>query len=125
GPQSLAVYSIPKVGNSLFEFTCSHCPPDSLGLLLITNQTYATDSDPFGIGLNLLVDLFSSTEVFALDIMSNSLGGAGTPTPIPNNNLLAGNKYYAQVISLWPSSICTPSVLGLSSSNGIAMTIQQ
>ncbi|MBI3818455.1 MAG: SBBP repeat-containing protein, partial [Planctomycetes bacterium] len=49
GPQSLAVYSIPKVGNSLFEIACSHCPPDSLGLLLITNQSYATDSDPFGI----------------------------------------------------------------------------
>ncbi|MBI3818748.1 MAG: hypothetical protein HY286_08670 [Planctomycetes bacterium] len=124
GAQSLVVYSTPKVGNPNFEFTCSHCPGDSLGLLLITNQSYATDSDPFGIGLNLLVDLFSSSEIYAFDINSNSLGGASVPTAIPNNSLLGGNKYYAQVVSLWPSGTCTPSVLGLSSSNALAITIQ-
>ncbi|MBI3818998.1 MAG: hypothetical protein HY286_09940 [Planctomycetes bacterium] len=125
GPHSLNANSTPKIGNALFNFYCDHAPPDALGVLIVGNAQDLSGSDSLGLGTLFLIDFINSTELLAFDLPANELGGACALTPIPNNAALVGNSYYAQGAFLWPvGSSCSPSPYMLSTTDGVALTIQ-
>jgi hypothetical protein len=123
GPQWIGAASIPKVGKSNFQLACDHAPESALGLGLVTNVSLASGGDPFGLGIELLVDLLASTAIYGFDFHSDALGLGTAPLPIPNNPALVGNTYYAQAIWAWPPA-CALTPYRLSSSVGLTLTIQ-
>ncbi|MBI3820938.1 MAG: hypothetical protein HY286_19795 [Planctomycetes bacterium] len=120
GPQVLFAESPPNINNASFELRCSNAPASSLGILLISDQ--AIDGDPFGLGLNLLVDL-TSPAFFPLDMSSDASGMGYISTGIPIDTNLIGQVFYLQALWLWSAGPCTPSPLGLSSSNRLNITL--
>jgi hypothetical protein len=118
----------PKVGNSLFSLSSTAAPGDALGLVVVTNHANAAGSDPFGLGIQLLLDFPSSTTILGIDMPSNDIGGNAALLPIPNAPGLANQTFYAQAIWIWPQGAsCSHSwnpPFGLSSSDGLAITIQ-
>ncbi len=125
GPQRLAAHGVPSVGNALFALRCNRAPASSLGLLLVTDSKdpSPTGTDVFGIGAQLLVDFFAATEVLGLDMNSDALGFGATPTPVPANAALVGKTYFAQALWAWGAA-CPLPPYGLSTSSGVALTIQ-
>lgn len=124
GSERIATNSVPFIGNANFEFRGDLAPSSAIGLCLVTNVQDLNGSDPFGFGILLYVNLTSATEVYALDAYSDSAGFGRAAIAIPNDPLLAGLQYYGQFVWVWPSTTCVPSILGLSSSNGVEVTIQ-
>jgi hypothetical protein len=124
GEESLSGHGAPKVGKANWFIAGDRGPANALSLALVTDVPDLAGSDPFGIAVKLHVDLFASTQVYGLDAVSGASGNAVAPVPIPNNPLLAGSHYYAQVLSAWTSGPCVPSAFALSTSRGLAIEIQ-
>lgn len=122
GAQTVDANLTPKINTPGFALTCNNAPPSAIGLGLITNVADLAGSDPFAIGVLLHVNLFASTEVIAPDFPSNASGFATLAAPIPNVPALIGATYYAQAIWGWASCALPP--FNLSSSRGLAITIQ-
>lgn len=123
GPQNMSANSAPVVNNPSFYLTTTNCPPSSLGLILVANAPDAIGTDPLSIGILLHIDLINSTELVPIDSVSNGFGFAASMGPIPIDPTLAGLTFYAQSIWAWTSCTTAPP-LNLSSSNGLAITIQ-
>lgn len=123
GVSRIAANLIPKVNSPNFIIHGTNAPPNSLGLCLVTDTQDAAGFDYFSINVQILLNFATATEILALDAASDGVGFGSTPAPIPNNPLLANNTYYAQFLWYWPP-ICSPSPLGLSSSEGGSITIQ-
>lgn len=133
GPHLMGANKCPKINTPDFVLTCINAPNNSLGLCLISDQPdLAGLPNSFGLGFILHVDLITATEFIALDIVSNDTGTGFGPAPIPDNASLIGNTYYAQAIWVWvegPTCAAPPfgnwnPPYGLSSSDGLAITIQ-
>jgi VCBS repeat protein len=125
GALSMSANGPPKVNTPGFAYTCTNAPPNSLGLGLATDAKDFAGSDPFGLGVDLHVNFFAATEVYALDFFSDAVGAGIAHAPLPNDPALAGKTYFLQ--SLWieePARSCSPSPFGLVSSKGVAVTIQ-
>jgi hypothetical protein len=123
GAMQLRVNSTPKTNNPLFELNCLHAPPKSLGLLLLSNERDGAGSDALGLGVAFHVGLYTP-ELYALDMPSTALGSGTTRLAIPNDPALVNRLYFAQAFWVWPAGGCQPTPSGLSSSNGVALTIQ-
>ncbi|MBI3817435.1 MAG: VCBS repeat-containing protein [Planctomycetes bacterium] len=127
GILGIGANAMPKVNSPNFKFIGTNVPPNSLGLLLVTNSQDFAGSDPFAVGITLHVDFFSATEVYSLDAYSEVSGVNFSPAPIPNNPLIIGNTYFAQ--GLWVEDAanghdCSPGQYHLESSRGLMLTIQ-
>jgi hypothetical protein len=122
GTQALTGSVAPKVGASDFALVCHGAPPQSIGLGLIGSVSNA-GSDPLGIGLVLHVGL--GGQLVPFHASSSASGSCTRSAPIPNDAQLVGVQLFAQLIWQWsPSASCDPSLLGLSSTRGLALTIQ-
>jgi FG-GAP repeat protein len=122
GTHTLDVNHAPMTNSPHFAITCDNAPPSSLGLGLLTNAQDLAGSDPFAIGALLHVDLFSATELYAFDFVSDASGNAQTVgVSIPNIPALVGNTYYAMALWAWTS--CSLPPFNLSTSRGLALTI--
>jgi hypothetical protein len=116
----------PSISDGSITFTTDKTPPGGIGLLLIGDAPDTVGTDVFGLGFALHVDLFSSTELYAFDMFADAAGVAASPPlalpPVPD---AVGRSFYAQSIWYWGGSgPCVPwSPLGLSSSNGLCITI--
>jgi hypothetical protein len=124
GSPILSATPAPFVNTPSFTLRSTLAPPSSLGLVLITNSQDVAGSDPFGIGVQLHVDLFFATEVITLDAFSDPFGNAVVPAGIANNPLLGGLTYYSQILWAWPFSTCFIPPYNLSTTQGLAITIQ-
>ena len=122
GAQVMGANSAPVVNAPNFRLTTTSAPASALGLCLVTDAADAVGSDPFFIGILLHVDLFASTQVVPIDMQSNGFGFGLTTTNIPLSPFLLGSTFYAQ--SIWAWGCATASPFNLSSSNGLAITIQ-
>lgn len=122
GSHVLSNSGAPYVGNESFRLICTNAPANSLGLGLISDVADYSGSDPFGIGIVFYVDLVSAAEILTLDVFSDGSGVADFTVPVPNNPVLAGRTFYVQFIWAWIAP-CTPSLLGLSTSNGVQIMI--
>lgn len=125
GAHAMGATSVPKINNPGFRLTCTHAPPDALGLGLVADSEQNPGNDPFGLGILLLVDLFSAQEIYTLDFTADSQGNGSALAPIPADPTLVGKTYYAEAIWYWTAGPCAPSPYQLSSSDGLAITIVQ
>ena len=114
----------PIVGNAQFKLRCNHGPANATGLGIVCDAQDSAGSDPFGLGFILHLDLFTAVEILTFDLVSDAAGVGTAAAPIPQNPFLAGKTYYAQTLWRWDPGICLPSTFGISSSNGLAITIQ-
>jgi hypothetical protein len=123
GSETLGVNHAPMINSPSFVITCDNAPPSSLGLGIVADAQDLTGSDPFAIGVLLHVNLFTATEVLTFDFVSDGLGyGATVNTGIPNSAALVGKTYYAMALWFWTSCPLPPN--NLSTSRGLALTIQ-
>lgn len=122
GSQTLKINTTPRVGTPSLQFGVDWVPAYSLGLLLVTDSQDAAGSDPFGLGINMYVDLFQATELFAIDIYGMFQYHGLAETAIPNNPLLANHNYFAQTLWLWNECALPPE--NLSASTAMQLTIQ-
>jgi len=122
GSQRLDVQQSPEIGNAGFELHCTNAPANSMGLVLLSDSLDVPGSDPFGIFVNLHVDLFAATQSTALDMSSNSAGHAMLGLPIPNVAALASQTFGIQALWAWSPTICTPTPFGLSTSDALQLT---
>ncbi|MBI3819021.1 MAG: hypothetical protein HY286_10055 [Planctomycetes bacterium] len=112
----------PLAGN--LQFICNLAPANAFGALIISDQQDQFGSDSLGLGVLLHVGL-NTTNIQWLDMHSDAFGtGFTDPLSIAAGAVSPGQLLYAQAFWLWPSGTCAPSPSGLSSSNGIAITIQ-
>ncbi|HKE00521.1 MAG TPA: VCBS repeat-containing protein, partial [Planctomycetota bacterium] len=122
GIQGIGGNGEPSIGNLGFRIVNTGAPPSTLGLLLVDSAPDVAGSDVFGFGLVTHVDFFASTFLVGIDMASDVDGYASGPAPIPNAPAFAGATLYAQ--GLWFWSACAPSPLHLSTSRGLAFTMQ-
>ncbi|MBL8695050.1 MAG: FG-GAP repeat protein [Planctomycetes bacterium] len=122
GTQTLGVFHTPMVPGPGFGFTCNNAPVSALGLGILGNVQDAAGSDPFFIGVLLHIDFFASTELVPIDFYSDASGNAAAPAPLPNSPALAGMTFYA--MALWAWSSCSLPPYNLSTSRGLAFTVQ-
>jgi hypothetical protein len=123
GTHALNVSQTPTINSPSFAITCDNAPPSSLGLGIVADAQDLTGSDPFLIGALLHVNLFAATEVLTFDFVSDGLGNGSTVnTGIPNDPALVGKTYYAMALWYWTSCSLPPN--NLSTSKGLAITIQ-
>jgi hypothetical protein len=121
GPQILYGNGAPEAGTSSFRLVCSNPPDFSLGLGLLGNVPDPFGTDYFSIGVPVFIDVFASTQFFGLNFYSNGSGDSvSDPIAIPAN--LVGSTFYAQAFWVW--STCSIPLFNVSSSNGLAFTIQ-
>ncbi len=121
GAQAMAANSAPTIGNVDFELSTTNCPPSSLQLTMVSDAQDLAGSDPFGLGVTLHVG-FGGLELIALDMFSDAAGFGVASVAIPPTLALIGQTYFAQTLSAWAGP-CVPSTFGLSTSDGLAMTV--
>lgn len=114
----------PKIDTPGFQITCDNAPPNALGLGLVTDAS-DPGTDVFGIGVLFHVGFFNATptEIYNFDFFSDAQGVAFASVPLPNNPNAVGLTYYAQAFWYWGLP-CGAAPLGLSSSNGLQITIE-
>jgi hypothetical protein len=121
GPHVLTGNSAPKAGTSTFRFVCSNPPAFSLGLVLVGDVPNPAGFDYLNIGVPLFVDPFASTTLLGVNIYSNGIGDSVSDA-VPLAPGLVGMNFFAQAV--WLSNTCAIPPFNLSSSNGLALTIQ-
>lgn len=91
--------SSPKINNNNLILTCSNAPKSAYGLGVVCDAAASVPSDSLSIGALLTIDLTAAGEFIPFDIFSD-VGGtaASAPLGIPNNPLLVGSRYFAQVL---------------------------
>jgi glucose/arabinose dehydrogenase len=122
GPEELTVASPAKIGLPSFYLRATQAPPLTMGLgFLATSTGYG---DPLGLGFNLLLDLYTSSDVILFNMPVDENGRGFAVFPIPNNPSVVGSTYFAQAIFYWANQ-CIPSLpKGFSSTNGLSLTVQ-
>lgn len=125
GTQQLSTNKIAKPGADNYQWICSNAPPNSLGIVFVSEARNTGFPDPLGITVPILVDLFHPN-MFALDMLSDVSGMARTaPIVIPNNTGLAGMTFYSQAFWQWNSPGCVmTSPYQISASDGLSVTVQ-
>jgi hypothetical protein len=78
--------------------------------------------DPYGVGVILHIDVFASTGLEPLAFTSDASGTGVAGYPIVNRPALVGKTLYAQ--AFWPWTTCSIPPNNVSSSRGLAFTIQ-
>lgn len=124
GPQRVDASSRPFFGNASFALLSDHAPPGGAGLGLVSTVPDVAGSDPLRLGLLVHVGLFPPAVVVPLVLAADASGLASVQAPIPPNPALLGGTLHFQSASGWPGGPCAPSPFGLSTSDGLSVTIQ-
>lgn len=126
GPHVLTASCPPTLNNPVFQVTCSNTLPGALGLGIVSTGSLPTGSDPFGVGVEVLVDMTTPGAWFPFFVPSPPSTFAPVPATvvmaIPNLPSLIGITVFVQ--EFWTWTQCTPSPVGASSSSGLALTFQ-
>jgi len=125
GPLGLVATGAPLIGSPDFGLSATGAPPSRAGLLLFGTAPDVAGTDVFALDFLYHVDLVGSAFLLVRTIRSDAGGTAYAPLPIPDNPSVAGATIYAQAFFAWPSDgACDPSAFGLTSSRGLAFTLQ-
>lgn len=112
----------PRVGNAGYAYLTTNAPPSAVGVLLQGGPPDFVGSDPFSLGLRLHL---SPGVLSSRLVVSDPLGRAVHPEPVPANSGLVGLTVYVQ--ALWlsvPRWTCSTSPAGYASSVLLASTVQ-
>ncbi len=124
GPHVLHASTALAPGEKNFQLLCDAPSPATPGLLILSDRPIEAGADPFGIGLTLHVGLAGSL-VVPIDLLPTPDGKYGrAKLSIPSLPSFVGTTLYAQAVWSWSLGPCAPSPFALSSSNGLAMTVQ-
>lgn len=115
--------ALPAIGSVDFRVLLTQAPRSVLGVLLLADAADAAGSDPYGMGATTHLDFASSTFLLGLDVATDESGFGSAALPIPAIPALAGNSYFAQGLFAWLGP-CKPGPFGISTSAGLALTIQ-
>lgn len=122
GPHYLDASGEPSVGNPAFELFCSEAPASTVGLGLLGSVQDLAGTD-YGYGFLMHVG-FGPGVFFSYTFLSDTDGFSTSDTfAIPAVPSLAGTELYAQAAFPWTGP-CSPSALGLSTSDGLKLVIQ-
>jgi hypothetical protein len=110
-----------KLGDSTVTFECTRAPQNSLGLVLLGDAQDVNGPDAFYCQLPIYVGI--TPALSGLNIVSGASSLAHATFQLPDLTPLVGQTFYAQAFWYWQPSQCTPSVFGLSASNGLAITV--
>ena len=105
--------------NAPIVLTCNDGPPSTPGLLFI-----GFTQDVPGTLLNGVLFHMTLTPYVSFGASTDANGDCARSVFIPDDPGLIGLTIYSQFFWAWPSTTCTPSSSGLSSSTGLATTIQ-
>lgn len=112
----------PRAGNSGYAYLTTNAPPLAAGVLLQGGPPDAVGSDPFGIGIRLHI---APGVLASRLVLSDALGRAVHPEPVPANAGLVGLTVYVQTLWLGaPRWSCSQSPGGYASSVLLASTVQ-
>ncbi len=115
GPLSIGADSEPTIGNSSFAITCRHAPGNAFGALVLSGDSLS--SPTFFHGVEVWVDLTSPLLAAPL-ILSDGLGAARFPLPVPASPSLIGFRLFAQYA--WPDACARG---GVSASDALSMFV--
>lgn len=124
GTQPLNANKSPSIGQTTFQICTSHCPPASAGLWMIGDSKLDPGIDTFLVGAALHINIPGSTEFYYANSLSDGNGNACLSVPVPNLPGIIGKVYFAQSLWVWPINVCFNFPYGISTSNGLAITIQ-
>ena len=122
GLHELAGQGLPTLGNATFSARATGAGPFGVGLLAIAESQLLDGQDLLGLGFLQHVDPLSPGLSTSL-VFADDQGESQIPLPLPNDPQLAGITAYTQVIWPWPVGPCQPGTAGLSSSNGLGVTL--
>lgn len=125
GPQVMSANSNPVINHPGFKLRTTNCPPNSLGLAIVTDIADVPGGDPFF--LSVLLHVGVGGQFITFDAVSDNLGAGQASAPIPNDPLLASLTFYATTLWGWDTGICTlPPVnfFNLSTSDGLSIVPQ-
>jgi hypothetical protein len=124
GNLGITLRNDPTLGNAQFGFNTTNAPRRGTGGVLVSDAADIAGSDPFFLGVNLHVDMFSATELFLLDSKVDGSGTSFIPAAIPAVPALVFKSYYAQALYVEPpGEQCSSSFFHLSATNGAGLTI--
>lgn len=124
GTHQLTAETPAKINIESFYLLANNAPTNSLGLGFMTTSPWTGQPDFLGIGANLLVDLIGSTDVIIYNMPTDENGMAYSVFPIPNNPSVVGTTYYLQTFFYWDTQCASTLPLGFSSTDGVAVTVQ-
>jgi glucose/arabinose dehydrogenase len=121
GAHAMSLGCSPTVLNLGETIVSTNGPPGSMLIGVVSAGSLPPGSDPLLVGVETLIDVTPGAHfLYQAPVAGNGI--ATVPTPIPNAPWLAGVTFYVQHFFSWTT--CSPSPLGLSSSVGVAVTIQ-
>jgi glucose/arabinose dehydrogenase len=123
GGQTLTANASPIVGNPAFKIRCTNGAPNSVGMLLTTDNANYAGGDLLGIGVETYPDIFNITEAYFWDMPSLPDGSSAIPVPIPNNPTSIGKTYTFQCFWHWLGGNCQTPPGAFSSSTALNVTI--
>jgi hypothetical protein len=118
----LLTLSLPASIGTTVEVRSDAVGPTCFPTLVFSWGQLLTGSDPFGLGALLHVDPFQT--ILTRSAAPPAGDHLAIPLPVPNDPGLVDTTLYAQEILLWLPG-CPSLPLGLSSSTGLTVTIQQ
>lgn len=125
GGHVLDVNKTPSIGTLDFELRVNHVPNVGLGGLIVSDLANVAGADLLGISVNLHVGIEGATSFDIFDFTTATGAGVTASIPIPPDAGLVGARFYLQAMFYWQDgNPCAPSPLGLSSSAGLALIVQ-
>ena len=125
GPHELSTNSSPTIGNASFALLANNAPPSALGLGLITDAQGAA-AIPLASASPSSSTRFSPPKSSRSTSTAMPAAPALAVVPIPPDARARRKPILRQAFFAWPAAACAPppSPFGLSSSNGLKLTIQ-
>ena len=115
-PLAQSLGSLPTVNNSAFTIRCLHAPPSAPGFFFISLTSLAPAFTIQGVDIHLN----PSTFIWDDNPVSDGLGQATAPVPIPNDPSLSGVTVFTQFF--FSDAVCGSA--GFVASDGLGITIQ-
>lgn len=119
GTEFMWATSSPRIGTQPFEVTCTHAPPSSSGICLLSTAPWSGTA--YNSGIRFLVDPAASWQI---PMFSDGNGVGHVFLGIPALPTLVGTHFYLQSLWNWGTACSpAPSPYGISSSNGLDVEI--
>ncbi len=122
GRLGLTGNSRPTLGNSTFHLVCSNAPANALGYQILGGPIDETGTDLYGIGLKLHI---GTGLVESKLMLSNASGQAYNRERITTFPEILSVPVFAQMLWWEGANRCSASTIGVVSSRGLHITIQQ